>query len=137
MTFDEFLEKIDSLGIDFESVTRKKSYWDKSKREPCDPFINLEWETGGYSGGSCYSDSNPQPYVSDNREPEFEALDKILEAICPEISFLKYKNLASEVITYSDRTQGEYYGNSINYDIKTLHLKKLYESLDGRGLLSN
>lgn len=85
-------------------------------------IIYKKWEAYGYSGGSCWGDE--ATYYEGKSEPEFKALDMILEVICPNISYLQYKKL-SNIITYSDRTENEYYGNSTTYKYEYIYLSEL------------
>lgn len=140
--FQEFLDRVEALGITYYTVKDPpRCSWDKRESDPCDPYLFLEWETGGIRGGSCWDTGEGhdphRPYTTDNPEPEFTDLDKILEDVCPNINFLKYKTLASKVITYSSRTQNEYYGNHTSYMIKKLDLTKLYDGLSELGFLDD
>lgn len=87
-----------------------------------------EWSTGGYSGGNCWNDDEPE-YYSNNEEPaKFVVLDKILEAKCPNISFLLFRKIEN-LIKISERTEFEYYGNSTDYKSRSLDLRELYNFL--------
>ena len=59
---------------------------------------------------------------------ELEALDKLLESSCPEITFLQYKKLL-RLVKHDTRTENEYYGNSTNYATKTIALRDVYQFL--------
>jgi len=85
-------------------------------------------ETGGVSGGSCWEDSNPQYYSSDEDRPEWQALDLTLKKLYPDISYLKYKEI-EKLIIYANDTDYEYYGNRTDYDIWYLPLETLYKYL--------
>lgn len=94
--------------------------------EKCDPYLQIKWETGGVSGGSCWETSNPLPYTTNNVEPDFEMLDDILLEYVPKLSFLQYKQLNKYIKTDSE-TEYEYYGNCTKYGIKRILLKDLYQ----------
>ena len=84
------------------------------------------------SGGSCWDNSNPQPYVSDDKEPHFEELDTILEELRPNLTFLQFRKLAREHIHSHTFTENEYYGNCTHYAVKFVvidELKKFIEDL--------
>jgi hypothetical protein len=93
-------------------------------------YLTLKWEIGGARGGNCWGDDACQ-YTSYTEEPDFTLLDSILEAIVPDISFLKYKSIVSQVIIRKSGTDMEYYGNYTDYKTKTLDLQKLYYLLFG------
>lgn len=100
-----------------------------------EPFIFVEYEVSGYSGGGYQDDAKARPYTSDKPPKELALLDNILELICPEISFLKYKTLLSTVLKNDTRSENEYYGNSTNYAIKKVSLVKLFDELKSRNLV--
>lgn len=138
MTFDEFKEFVTSLGIsavqDPESLRRNRY---SHKESPLDVHnhIFVEWSTGGYSGGSCWDDSNPQPYTSENAREELVEFDSILEKICPSLSFSDYKKIRSEVVTSFYRTEHEYYGNQTDYEGLKCDLKDLFDVLKSRSII--
>ena len=82
-----------------------------------------KWNSHGYSGGSCWND-NPATYYDGESEPNFDALDKILEVICPNITYLQYKKL-SETIMEGEYSENEYYGNSSTYKYEYIYLSDL------------
>lgn len=94
-----------------------------------DLVIYQRYETGGVSGGSCWDDSDPQPYTNREVKPDWEALDLVLKAICPDISYLKYKDIQALVKSTED-TDWEYYGNHTDYEITYLRLEDLYNYLN-------
>ena len=98
-------------------------------------FIQISWCTGGMSGGSCWDDGKEDHHysVSSSPEPEFEALDAIMERFYPEITFMTYKRMAQTLIKISDYCDNEYYGNYYNYAVKYVDLKDLYEFLKEKG----
>jgi hypothetical protein len=51
-------------------------------------------------------------------------LDKILEVICPKITYLQYKKL-TEIIVKDEYTEYEYYGNSSTYSYEFIYLSDL------------
>jgi hypothetical protein len=148
MTYEGFLKNLKLLDKkDYEKIVESNSnYHDKYRKDRWskissipneDKIIEISWETGGVSGGSCWDDSDPQPYTASNIEPEFDSLRGILEKICPEISYLKYKKLMSECLETSTYTYNEWYGNCTNYAIKRIKLKKLYDWFIKEGIIKN
>ena len=91
------------------------------------PVIYQRYETGGVSGGSCWEDSDPQPYSVDERPP-FKVLDLVLRKICPDISYLKYREIEGLIHTNSE-SEYEYYGNSTDWEVKYIILEDLYKLL--------
>ena len=85
-------------------------------------------ETGGISGGSCWDSSNPQPYTSHEKRPDWEAMNLVLKEICPDISYLKYKSIEG-LVKDSSKTEYKYYGNCTDFDIWFLPLETLYSFL--------
>lgn len=82
-------------------------------------------KTGGAAGGSYHEDSYARPYVISESKPNWDALDEVLRMVCPEISYLKYKEIEKLIIN-SNETDYEFYGNYTDYEIFYLPLEKLY-----------
>lgn len=96
--------------------------------------LSVSWRTGGMCGGSCWGDSADRAVTADDPE-ELVELDKILEKVAPNISFLKYKNLCSEIVHSASYTQNEYYGNYYTYAVHYVLLSELYSALKDRGMI--
>jgi len=92
-----------------------------------EPVIYMRWESGGYSGGSCWDDSDPQPYESE--KPKFTVLDLVLKKLKPDISYLDYKEI-EKLIHDNQETEYEYYGNSIDWSVEYIILSDLYKLLE-------
>lgn len=129
--FDEFLAKVKALGIYYET-----QHYEFGKTTKTAPFVESRWVTGGVSGGSCWDtgDENPHYPLEGEPEPEFDAFDKIIEELAPNIGFVQYKRLCREVIERSSKQVNEYYGNHTTYGVKRFFLKKLYDELVDKGL---
>lgn len=148
----EFLDKLKELEISFyiKKKEDKKRYFDGKKyvnfsfdaKKKISPEPKLEelylykdWSTGGLSGGSCWGTENHYP-TEGSPEPEFLDLDKILESLCPNISFLQYKKLMKSLnIDESTWTDDEYYGNCTHMSSKCINLNDLYNALKEIGTL--
>lgn len=94
-----------------------------------DFVIYQRHETGGMTGGGYWEDAYCRPYTNDEPRPNWTALDMVLRKICPDISYLRYKEIEALV---KDTTKGEYmdyYGNGEDYDIWFLPLEDLYNYL--------
>jgi hypothetical protein len=124
MVFDEFIEKIKERfeDTDFE-------WWGGTR-----DTIHIDWTIGGYAGGSCWGD---KPYPREvEKEPEFEALDMVLELFCPNITLFQYKKLIKELVHYSKSYCPDYYGNNLEEAHKTVGLKELYDYIVNKGWVS-
>ncbi len=92
--------------------------------------VYMRWNTGGASGGasggSCWGDE-AEHYDGDD-EPDFVVLTKVLEKVCPTLSFSHYKKIEN-LITSNYETDYEYYGNYTDYQIKFIPLSEIYNCL--------
>lgn len=98
---------------------------DKEKRL----VIYMRYETGGVSGGSCWDDSDPQPYSNSDDNKDFIALDVFLTQICPNITFLQFREI-ERLIHSNYKTKWEYYGNQTNYEIKYIVIEEIFKYLE-------
>jgi hypothetical protein len=92
-----------------------------------DYVVYQRYETGGMGGGSCWDDSDPSPYSTDER-PNFDVLDAVLKKIAPDVSYLKYKEIEKRIVSKNE-TEYEYYGNSTDWEVKFIVLEDLYKLL--------
>lgn len=99
--------------------------------------ISVEWRTGGISGGSCWDEGDRDPHYSigGDDEPEFKELDSLFEKVCPNITFLQYRNIMSECVSSYDYSINEYYGNHTDYKVKWVCLERLYNMLVEKNLI--
>lgn len=122
-----------------EKVKKILAYnpWEKESNREKQGYISIKWETGGRSGGSCWdNDEEDHHYDTPGEpEPEFEEFDEILNTLCPDISFMKYKKLCSVLIENNDNIEYEYYGNYTHYAFKHVDLDNLYEYLNNEELI--
>jgi hypothetical protein len=132
MSYKDFLKQITEQNIYYYPGHTKKEIRNCDKGE----YIEVSWIIGGMTGGSCWdtSASKHRPVLA-KPEPEFDCLDKILEILCPQITFLQYKDIIKNCIKYDDQEILEYYGNRTEYRYKTIFLKELYDRLIEKGLL--
>lgn len=150
MSPEEFLERIKEIDVTFwyrcdggegSRSWQRYAYDEIRKRNEgitLDDFVKVEWSQGGVSGGSCWdTGEGPDPHhpFSGESEPEFDCLDKILTELVPEISFMKYKAIASACVKYDERCEHEYYGNYTDYGIKKVVLRDLYEKMKDLSLI--
>lgn len=97
--------------------------------------ISIKWVIGGMTGGNCWGDHADQA-VNAEDEPDFEALNQILEHVCPNISYLMYRKL-EKLIETDHETDHEYYGNYRDYAIRKISLEKLHGFLTENGLFND
>ncbi len=117
MTFREFQDQIEKMYLSY------KSNYEKSGR----PAIYVKWTIGGIGGGSCWDSSRASHHAIDAEpEPEFSALDSILEKFKPDISYFEYKKLLSKVLKTREYSYNEYYGNCTNTMEKYIYLDDLF-----------
>jgi hypothetical protein len=139
-TYPEFLALLDANNIsrDFPYRKRRRYYTNDKPEEPKpeEAQIQISWRTGGMSGGSCWGSEADQP-VSAEPEPEFEDLDKVLELIKPDLTFLQYKALTRALIQTDNHTESEYYGNYYENTYKFVNLKQLYDYFLDQGWLTS
>jgi hypothetical protein len=133
MKFQEFVNEIEEK---LKIYTSPYIYMDKDE-EIKEPFIGIQWTTGGTGGGSCWDTGDEDHHygIDSEPEPEFEDLDKILEHFYPGITHLQYKKLCREVVENGHHFNNEYYGNSTNYEHKLIRLRKLYDQMKAEGWL--
>lgn len=98
-----------------------------------DGIISVDWTIGGLTGGNCWGGTANIPRTAEP-EPEFEALDKILAEVCPNISFLQYKRLCQAIIKIEEETENCYYGNYYDERIKSFSIADLEEYLKDNNL---
>lgn len=118
---------------DFIAWVKKENYEDsyhKDSSKTETDFAEESWEVGGQSGGSCWDDGDSSYYsIPGEPEPDKYLLDSILELVKPGISFLTYRKIRENVISYSEYSQNDYYGNYTDYRIRYIDLSKLYDMI--------
>ena len=95
-----------------------------------EPVIYCRYETGGYSGGSCWDDSDPRPYSKDTPKDKMKVLDLVLKEIKPDITFLQFREIEKLIKTNSE-TEYEYYGNCTDFEIEYIILSELHAYIEG------
>ena len=95
----------------------------------------VEWRTGGMSGGNCWGDE-PSYSLDADDVPEMTGIDELFAEICPNITFLEYKRVMKDLVESDSRTEYEYYGNHTNYGIRRVNYRQLYDRLVEVGVLS-
>lgn len=88
-----------------------------------EPVIYMRYEIGGVSGGSCWDNSNPQPYTV-NEKPKFKVLDLVLSELKPDLTYLQYRKI-EDLIHTNEEAEYHYYGNSTDYKVEYIILSEL------------
>ena len=68
--------------------------------------------------------------------PDFVEFDELIEQVCPNISFIQYKNVHRKCVTQKTRTEHDYYGGSEERAWWECDMKTLYKILLEKGLIS-
>lgn len=119
MTYDAFIERLKSGGIEI----------------PANSCLECYWVVGGDKGGDCYGhDYGPQDV---EEEPEFHALDEVLSVVCPSITYLQYKDLERNLSRRRYTQQDGYYGAFEDRAAKSILLRELHAWLEEKRLLSD
>ena len=95
-----------------------------------EPVVYCRYTTGGYSGGSCWDDSAPQPYIEDVPKDRFKVLDLTLQVLFPDIKYLQYKEI-EELMHDNEETEREYYGNCKDWKCEYIILSELESLIEG------
>lgn len=121
---------------DIDKINKNHDSWNQGiYKEPFgvdhekDYVIYQRHETGGVSGGSCWDESNPQPYENWKDREKWIALEMALKIINPSLTYSQFTEIEN-LVTSSTETEWEYYGNCQHYDIWYLSLEKLYKFLN-------
>ena len=133
MSYEQFLQKINESGISWDEQSQYCKGKEAAKNQE---KISVRWSTGGMSGGGWRDTDAATAFVSDDPPEELTQFDSILEIFCPDISFLKYKNIQNKCVTTGSHRSNDYYGNHTNYITKECKLFDLYTELLGRNLIS-
>ena len=136
MTFESFEEIFNKHAEELPYMLQHAYKGNENKLK----FIQVEVKTGGSSGSSCWGGTS----VAYNTGADIDAtdcpsLDLLIEEICPNISFIKYRNFSRQISWQKDnyRSDGDYYGNGTDYDVKYIGARALYDNLIESGILPN
>ena len=137
MTYEEFLEKVNNVPLSTTNYhhhvyvgqkPQERSWYTRDKPEDTDDYLVHQVETGGVFGGSCWDDSNPQPYSTGESLGRFTGLSQIVRAVAPGINFLEYEDLLDQVETDTYH-ESEWYGNGTDHAYQCIKLKDLWTFL--------
>ena len=123
MTREKFQDIVNEIagGPITKGLGKKTTYHDIE-------FLQEEWISGGMEGGNCWGD---EPFPIDDIDPEpngIAHLDTLLERVCPDISYLKYRRLES-MFERNEHMDREYYGNYTITSSKSINIQCLWEYL--------
>lgn len=142
-TYEEFIKKIEEIiGYKVPKPEKNPDTWSRGRCELYrsvglwnnQPSLLNVWHVGGSSGASCWG-GTPEPYSTGTPEPEWDALNEILDHFCPNITYLKFRGIMAKVESGS-QGEGDYYGNETMYSIRALPLRTLYDHMVEKGLLT-
>lgn len=88
-------------------------------------MVSEEWSGGG-EWCNCWGESGP---IEEDSTPEFTMFDELITKICPNITYLQYKQIYNTCVYIRDDDEFGYYGG---YELKhryVCRLKKLYDTL--------
>lgn len=108
----------------------RNEYW--SKKLGKDIMTSERWSTGG-TWGDCWG--NEGTIGPDKAPDSFKEFDGLLEKYCPEVTFLKYKNIYSKCVTVEEDREHDYYGGTEYFNLYCCDLEKLYEMLTELGYI--
>jgi hypothetical protein len=122
---DEEYEKFKEL-IDYDGM-KKEFSWHDNFRFDGDSIIK-RWIIGGMIGGNCWDGAANRP-ISGDGEPNFKLLDMIFEKVCPNITYLQYKDVVDSCVSREDDYDYDYdydyYGNYYTYASESCGLRTL------------
>lgn len=90
-----------------------------------DALVSPLWRVGGMGGGNCWGDTPDEPVSCD---PKPRWLEAVMEELCPDITYLKFRRLEDACHRHMITEYG-YYGNYDEYLFEILRLSDLLEIL--------
>lgn len=97
-------------------------------------YIGFAVRTGGNSGGNCWG--GEASYEAESNVNLYnDYLDKVLEIIAPEVTYLTYRKIEKSIIHNMEYTKHEYYGNNDVYHVQLIPIKELVSMLAEKKVL--
>lgn len=97
-------------------------------------YIGFAVRTGGNSGGNCWG--GEASYEAESNVNLYnDYLDKVLEVIAPEVTYLTYRKIEKSIIQNMEYTKHEYYGNNDVYHVQLIPIKELVSMLEDKKVL--
>lgn len=107
-------------AIDFEKAVEKSLGYNVFP-------IKKEWVRGGMEAGW---NGDPRPFGGEPEPKDPSSFIDVLEAVCPELTFLQFKRLESfDIWEESSNSSSGYYGDYTDYNVKTLNTHVLLKGL--------
>jgi len=101
--------------------------WDQADKY----YYSDDWSRGG-DWADCWGNHGD---IEPSEQPEFTDFDKLLENVCPNISFIQYKRIFSECVEIDNFEESDYYGGTEYKSRYKLDVRKCYEMLRERNLI--
>ena len=116
--------------------TVRKPTWKKwaAERKIEDFIKSNSWCTGGAIGS--YLDNEIRPISPDEKPDSFDELDKILEVISPNMTFLQYKRIYRECVSLTTNHSTDYYGGWSDTATYVCSIEKLFNELLQMGYIN-
>lgn len=130
---EELIKKINALCPENQGIFKEGWCIPNDIKEQC---IYTRWETGGYKGGSYHEDDYAHPYTVEAPADRYKVLDLILAELCPNITYLQYKEI-DKLWNDSDYSENEYYGNSTDWQIEFMRLSVLEDYINSLNPTNN
>jgi hypothetical protein len=98
---------------------------------PENSFYGLA-ETGGVNGGSCWKESDPQPY-SRKLDTDAVSLSDMFDMICEILPKVNYSTIRqiTKAIKEKELIDVEWYGNNTEYLARLIHVHEVFNILYG------
>lgn len=136
LNFEEFVNKVEQILSDNYSYQFRKiglpGYHGVRMpifgRDQSDFSLYVSWSGPGSSGASCW-DSEPSKDYPASQQESLDSLDKVLETVYPNISYLTYKRLEKSIVRGQTNDFVDYYGNTSSTEFKAIYLDDLYQFL--------
>lgn len=130
LTREKFQDIVNEIGGGPTKVGRgkKATYYDIEK-------FQENWISSGVTGGDCWGNEANRPIDPDPEPKAIENLDILLERVCPNISYIKYRRIES-LIKYDEKDEPDYYGNRTVISSKSINIQRLWEYLTESGTVN-
>lgn len=137
ITFMKVIKKSSTINWISDLLRRLKYNHDNTEYyiERVVDSMQLTSESWSLGGTWCsWDDASGEVEAEDPLE--FEVFDKILETVCPNLSFLSYGKLRDECCSIVKESEYDYYGGGTTNAHHVCDLQELYDSLKEMGFLS-
>lgn len=125
------LNNYDTIFMPLIGYDKRKYGADKAQKTK---YMYSESWSGGGSWGDCWGNEGT---ISPDSPLAFKELDRLLEKICPNITFLQYKKIQDECTTYDEYSSYDYYGGCEYRHRWKCDMEKLYEMLKEMKLIND